>query len=574
MGLLKRIYFIFTLLRFEQDAPETFSSHSGMERQKMRSKKVLLTFVLFMLTAKAWTAIETDEGVKLYFLAEKLRAEGFYQQALKIYHKVITRYPRTVVRSTDRSFYWYAAPEAVSRIRKICATTPALGLSYEDGFVDVERSKEKKPELDLVRVRPGRFVRKAPLAIDRAQFQITQERGKGRVRLVKYNDRYWEMLVDGKSFTVKGVTYMIATVGESAHARNLRNWMFLDDNHNSKNDAMFDSWVDANNDQRLDGGEIAVGDAELLRKMGANTLRVYHHVDKESWYNPGEYDKELMRKLNREYGLFFIMGDFLGAYTLGSGADWRLGTDYTDDIQKERMKRSVNDMVRDHKDELYVLMWLLGNENQHPHSKTNAHDYPEDYALFVNEVAEMIHAMDPDHPVAVCHLNTQGLKELGEHAPAVDIYGTNVYSGAYSMGSIWQSVKRHFDRPILFTEMGSDAYATGRGPDEEAQSEYFRQNWEDIRLNGAGGRGEGNAIGGLCFEWMDEWWKGTRKDNWGNPGDHDTDCDNPNAPYDDGCANEEWFGIFGQGDGGDSPFLREPRKIYETIKAEWAREIQ
>ncbi len=278
-----------------------------------------------------------------------------------------------------------------------------------------------------------------------------------------------------------------------------------------------------------------------------------------------------MRSLNREQGIYFIMGDFFGAYTIGSGADWKLGTDYTDPAQREQMKRNVREMVLDHKDEPYVLLWLLGNENQHPHSKTNAHDHPEVYARFLNEVAEMIHALDPDHPVAVCNLNHHGLKELAKFAPAIDIYGANVYSGAYSMGSLWQSVKRFYDRPILFTEMGSDAYATDEGLDEESQADYFEQNWEDILLNAAGHRGEGNGIGGVLFEWLDEWWKGTKADSWGNPQTHETDCDDPNAPYNDGCANEEWFGIFGQGDGSASPFLREPRKIFDSIKAEWLK---
>ena len=539
----------------------------------MSSKKIgYSALILCLFAGGSWAAAETDEGVTLYFHAEKLRTDGLYGQAIKAYHKLIVRHPRTIVRSTDGSFYWYAAPEAVSRVRKICATYPELGLSYEGGFVDVDYSPEKDPAKDRVRVWPGHFLKQAPLALGRADFKITQERGHGKVRVVKYNDRAWELLVEGKPFVVKGVTTMIATVGESAHAKNLRSWMTLDDDGNSKNDGMFDSWVDQNKNNRRDSDESVVGDAELLRRMGANTLRIYHHVDKEGRYNPGEYDKELMRKLNREYGLYFMMGDFLGAYTVGSGADWKLGTDYTDAVQRDRMKASVRDMVMDHKDESYVLLWLLGNENQHPHSKTNAFEYSEVYARFLNEVAEMIHALDPDHPVAVCNLNTQGLKELGQAAPAIDIYGANVYSGAYSMGSVWQSVKRHFDRPLLFTEMGADVYATNQGPDEEAQSEYFRQNWEDIRLNMAGGRGEGNAIGGVYFEWLDEWWKGTQGNSWGNPNDHDADCDNPNAPYDDGCANEEWFGIFGQGDGSQSPFLREPRKLYETIKAVWTGE--
>ena len=34
------------------------------------------------------------------------------------------------------------------------------------------------------------------------------------------------------------------------------------------------------------------------------------------------------------------VGDFLGAYTLGSGASWEKGTDYTDPEQRRRMKEA------------------------------------------------------------------------------------------------------------------------------------------------------------------------------------------------------------------------------------------
>ncbi|MBI4353063.1 MAG: hypothetical protein HY593_03960, partial [Candidatus Omnitrophica bacterium] len=147
-------------------------------------------------------------------------------------------------------------------------------------------------------------------------------------------------------------------------------------------------------------------------------------------------------------------------------------------------------------------------------------------------------------------------------------YGANTYSGAYSMGSIWQEVKRIYDRPLLFTEMGCDAYAEGKGADEYAQADYFRLNWKDIELNAAGNPGEGNAIGGVLFEWMDEWWKTLKGDAWGDPFIHNTQGDF-RGPFPDSWAHEEWFGIFGQGNGSQSPFLREPRRVYEVIQKCW-----
>jgi len=33
--------------------------------------------------------------------------------------------------------------------------------------------------------------------------------------------------------------------------------------------------------------------------------------------------------------------------------------------------------------------------------------------------------------------------------------------------------------------------------------------------------------------------------------------------------HEEWLGIFGQGDGTKSHFLREPRKVYREVQKAW-----
>ena len=83
-------------------------------------------------------------------------------------------------------------------------------------------------------------------------------------------------------------------------------------------------------------------------------------------------------------------GDYLGAYVLGSGADWESGTDYTDPVQRKAMKQVVRQKVMDLKDESFLLMWILGNENNmSPEyngvnaTRTNAARYPREYALFM-----------------------------------------------------------------------------------------------------------------------------------------------------------------------------------------------
>jgi len=517
----------------------------------------------------AWNLAEdADPGHRLFYAAENLRRAGHIRHAIKAYHALVVHFPRTVVWLRDGSFYWYAAPEAISRIRRLCAEYPELGVKLVGALVDVERAQGKDPQKDVVNVQPGKIVREAPAPVDLNGLQIAEKRG-GKVRVVKFDNGHWQLQLNGRPFVVKGITYSCTRVGESPHDGSLRPWMSLDDNRNGKNDGMFDSWVDLNGNNRQDESEAPVGDARLLSAMGVNTVRYYHTMGPDGRYDPKEYDKEMMRVLHRDFGIRFILGDFLGAYTIGSGAPWHKGTDYTDAGQRTQMKDMVRSMVTDHKDEPYVLLWLLGNENQHPWTKTNADKYPVEYAKFVNEVAQMVKELDPEHPVGICQLAAEDIKILARHAPEVDIYGANVYAGPYSMGSTTQLVKEYYDRPLLFTEWGCDAYHQDKGPDEQSQAEYIRGNWKDIALNVAGGTGEGNVIGGVVFEWMDEWWK-SDKDNRPNPASHQCLKGDIIFPFKDGWSHEEWLGIAGQGDGKHSPFLRRLRKAYSTLRDLWA----
>ncbi len=518
----------------------------------------------------AWNlAQKIDEGTRLFYIAEALRRAGHVTQALKAYHALVVHFPRTYVWSRDKKFYWYAAPEAISRIRKLCATYPELEMELVGALVDVTRGKAGTAESDSVSTRPGRFVTAYLKKSDLGALKVIEERGGAAVKAGKYENGHWQLLKDGKPFRLKGVTYTSTTVGESAHALNLRPWMTLDDNSNGKNDGMFDSWIDANRNGRRDADEPVVGDAALLKEMGVNAIRYYHGQGPYGEYDPKEYNKDLMRTLARDYGIYFIMGDFLGAYTIGSHAEWQTGTDYTNPVHRERMLNMVKAMVLDHKDEPYVLFWLLGNENQHPFTHTNAGEFPAEYARFVNEAAMLIKSLDPAHPVGICNLNSTGVKEMAAYAPAVDLYGANVYSGEYSMGSTVQLVKAFYDRPLFFTEWGCDAYSeTKKGEDEDAQARYIESNWADMELHRAGGTGEGNVIGGCYFEWMDEWWKSLRGDGWGDPDQHNREPDYY-LPFPDEWAHEEWFGLMGQGSGSESPFLREKRKAYETLKKLW-----
>ncbi|MFH0879803.1 MAG: hypothetical protein V2A34_08835, partial [Lentisphaerota bacterium] len=187
-------------------------------------------------------------------------------------------------------------------------------------------------------------------------------------------------------------------------------------------------------------------------------------------------------------------------------------------------------------------------------------------AEFVNELAEMIHELDPNHPVAIGNLGSGMAEEYRQYAPAIDIFGMNAYMGPNGFGGTWDEVRSKFDRPVLILEYGCDAYAEGRGPDEEAQANYHRGALRDLVLNQAGGELAGNCIGGVIFEYLDEWWKA------GDDIHTQSVVSQWQGPMPDNKVHEEWFGIMGQGSGRNSPFERAPRQAYYMYKENWMGE--
>jgi len=179
-------------------------------------------------------------------------------------------------------------------------------------------------------------------------------------------------------------------------------------------------------------------------------------------------------------------------------------------------------------------------------------------------VASQIKSLDSQHPVAICSGDVLFLDRFGKASPDIDIFGTNAYRGDYGFGFLWQQVKEETDKPVFITEFGCPAYAEGKtiAEAEYLQAEYHRASWDDIQNNMAFRDGQGNALGGVVFEWLDEWWKAYE------PSLHDTKG-LFTGPFPDGYMHEEWLGLCAQGDGKLSPFLRQLRQSYYMYKRMW-----
>ena len=377
----------------------------------------------------------------------------------------------------------------------------------------------------------------------------------------------WTLRVDGTPYTIRGVSYGADKVGEDPNLGTLRDWMTVDDDHDGRIDAPYQSWVDKNGNNRQDADEPTVGDFKLMADMGVNTIRVYHHPsaspDIQALFPAGsggatmfnhEPNKALLRDLYSTYGIRVAMGDEIGAYAVGSGAAWDPGTDYTNADQKANIRKSVEDMVKEFKDEPYILLWILGNENNYRQTHTNANTHAKEYAQFVNELARLIHRLDPPHPVALANGETQLLSTYAQVAPDIDIFGLNTYRrGGY--GSLWRDVAATYRKPVLLTEFGIGVPQLKNGQlDEEWQAAELRRDWCDIEGHTDGQAAPGNAIGGFFYEWLDNWWQDG----------------NPNALFmEPNRWNHEANGLAGQGDGSNSPLLRQLRKAYFTLQGLW-----
>ena len=368
----------------------------------------------------------------------------------------------------------------------------------------------------------------------------------------KLKNNNFRLIVDRKPFIVKGVCYSPIPIGS---------------NHE------YDWWSDPNKPWIVDG--------KLMQEMGVNTVRVYQVSDKP------ENVKAVIRDLYNLYGIHTMLGSWLGFWEYPCPL-------YGDKAFQEKIKKEVLDMVRLYKDEPGVLMWVLGNENNYsclgrvnPWSsdeidkETNPQKQnamrAKVYYTFVNDIAKEIHKIDPNHPVALGNGELVGLEYAKDYAQDVDLVACIIYRGK-TFGNLFKSLRATFDKPIVLSEFGADAYdAYLKKEDQNMQAFFLESQWRQIYENFYTNKnGAGNCLGGTMFEWSDEWWKHNENDPVGWKV-HDTESTWSNGSYyfdikvEGGKnMNEEWFGIVSLSEELENGLnKRTPRKAYYVVREFW-----
>jgi beta-galactosidase/beta-glucuronidase len=175
-------------------------------------------------------------------------------------------------------------------------------------------------------------------------------------------------------------------------------------------------------------------DAEMrwLKDMHVNVIRQYLGI-------PPRWITYIYEK----YGIYTVINHDMGRYGMRIDDVWVNPVDYSNERFRELVKEQITELVGQYKDTPGLLMWLLGNENNYGlyWKSSEIEDLPEAkqgdaratflYSLF-GEVTDLIHSLDPNHPVSMANGDLGFLEVIKKECPNIDVLGSNVYRGMSS----------------------------------------------------------------------------------------------------------------------------------------------
>ncbi len=309
----------------------------------------------------------------------------------------------------------------------------------------------------------------------------------------------------------------------------------------------------------------------LLKNMGVNTIRQYTGV-------PAKWVKYIYES----YGIYTMLNHSFGRYGLTLNGLWNANTDYSNPLVKELLFKETKAMVEEYQNTPGLLLFLLGNENNYGlfwrgaetenipvQDRQSTKDAVSLYKLF-NEAVKEMKTISQTHPIAICNGDLLFLDIIAQECKDIDILGINTYRGL-TFTDLYEKAKQSFDKPVILTEFGADAYDTqGNKEDQEYQAKVLVSNWKEIYANASGMGKNGNSLGGFTFQFSDGWWKTGQTIALD---EHDVTASWANGGYlndyvaGDNNMNEEWFGICAKGaTNARGTYELFPRAAYYALK--------
>jgi hypothetical protein len=266
-------------------------------------------------------------------------------------------------------------------------------------------------------------------------------------------------------------------------------------------------------------------DLQMIRGMNANTVYVF--LD----FGLGGEAESILD--------YLYLNGIMAVVTV----DW----DGTYDVARAQQ------VVTAYRDHPAVLCWAIGNEWNINRYHGAFASLPE-AAQGTQELAQIIHALDANHPVASIYGEIDippdqplavTAQIVDQTCSAVDLWGCNIYRGP-TFGTFFSQWASITGKPVFFSEYGADSFlSTSWWPvqgyvDESSQAAFGHGLWLEIAGQLSCCDTSGVCLGGTVFAWNDEWWK-TGSPLIHEPDGYDTPW-NPEA-FPDGFANEEYFGL-------------------------------
>ena len=227
-------------------------------------------------------------------------------------------------------------------------------------------------------------------------------------------------------------------------------------------------------------GAGGAGDLASLAAAGGNSTRTW-----------GDENAEKLLDQAEKLGITVTVGVWIGHIEHG------FKYDNPEQVrgQLEAFRRSVQRL----KDHPALLMWGIGNEMETGGSGENP-------ALWkaIDDIAQMIHQEDPNHPAMsiVAEISKDKIAGIKKYAPHLDILGINSYGGMPSLSTRIKELG--WDKPFVITEFGPrgpwEVQKTAWGaPREDSSTQKATMYAENYAKVIAANRNQ--CLGSYCFLW-------------------------------------------------------------------------
>ncbi|HEV3171273.1 MAG TPA: discoidin domain-containing protein [Actinocrinis sp.] len=182
--------------------------------------------------------------------------------------------------------------------------------------------------------------------------------------------------------------------------------------------------------------------------------------------------------------------------------------DYVNDTTyKNNQLNTIVGFVNQYKNDGAVLMWDVGNEVilslQNTYSGAQLEAERNAYAQFVDQVAQAIHAADPNHPVTSTDAWVGAWPYYKANSPNLDLYAVNSYGAVCNVQSAWNS--GGYTKPYIVTESGpagewevpNDANGVPQEDTDQQSANGYATAWGCI----TGTSAKGVALGATLFNY-------------------------------------------------------------------------